>query len=41
MRSWQSTIGYVPQQIFLTDDTISSNIAFGVSKENVDFEQVK
>ena len=41
MRSWQSTIGYVPQQIFLIDDTISSNIAFGVNKENVDFEQVK
>ena len=41
MKSWQRTIGYVPQQIFLIDDTISSNIAFGVSKENIDFEQVK
>jgi len=41
MKSWQRTIGYVPQQIFLIDDTISSNIAFGISKENIDFEQVK
>lgn len=41
MKSWQRTIGYVPQQIFLIDDTISSNIAFGVNKENIDFEQVK
>ena len=28
-RSWQQSIGYVPQQIFLFDDTIASNIAFG------------
>ena len=39
--SWKSNIGYVPQQIFLTDDTISSNIAFGVKKKEIDFEQVK
>ena len=30
LRSWQSLIGYVPQHIFLSDDTIASNIAFGV-----------
>ena len=29
-RSWQRSIGYVPQHIFLSDDTIASNIAFGV-----------
>ena len=28
-RAWQNSIGYVPQQIFLADDTISANIAFG------------
>lgn len=28
IRSWQKNIGYVPQQIFLNDDTIASNIAF-------------
>jgi ABC-type multidrug transport system fused ATPase/permease subunit len=27
--AWQRSIGYVPQQIFLTDDTVSANIGFG------------
>lgn len=30
LRSWQNLIGYVPQSIFLTDDTLERNIAFGV-----------
>ena len=30
--SWQKYIGYVPQNIFLADDTIAANIAFGVDK---------
>ncbi len=29
IRDWQSSIGYVPQDIFMADDTVSSNIAFG------------
>ena len=33
-RSWQKSIGYVPQQIYLADDTVASNIAFGVEIEN-------
>lgn len=37
---WQSRIGYVPQQIFLSDDTVVSNIAFGVNLENIDMEAV-
>lgn len=36
MRKWQKQIGYVPQTIYLTDDTITANIAFGVSKDEVD-----
>jgi ABC-type multidrug transport system fused ATPase/permease subunit len=36
-RSWQRSIGYVPQQIFLSDDTIAANIAFGL--ELKDFNQ--
>jgi ABC-type multidrug transport system fused ATPase/permease subunit len=36
LRSWQNCLGYVPQQIFLIDDTIESNIAFGVDQENID-----
>jgi len=34
--SWQATIGYVPQEIFLIDDTIASNIAIGVPDNEVD-----
>ncbi len=29
-------ISYVPQQIYMTDDTILNNIAFGIQKENID-----
>jgi ATP-binding cassette, subfamily B, bacterial PglK len=41
LRSWQRSIGYVPQNIFLTDDTIASNIAFGVEQKNIDQEAVE
>jgi ABC-type multidrug transport system fused ATPase/permease subunit len=35
-REWQRSIGYVPQQIFLADDSIAANIAFGVNTEDID-----
>jgi len=35
-RAWQRSIGYVPQQIYLSDDTIAANIAFGVDSNLVD-----
>ena len=35
-RSWQKSIGYVPQHIYLSDDTIAANIAFGVEPKNID-----
>jgi ABC-type multidrug transport system fused ATPase/permease subunit len=34
--SWQSSIGYVPQDIFLIDDTIARNIAFGCQDNEID-----
>ena len=34
--SWQASIGYVPQDIFLIDDTIARNIAFGLPDEKID-----
>ena len=34
-RSWQKSIGYVPQHIFLSDDTIAANIAFGVETRDI------
>jgi ABC-type multidrug transport system fused ATPase/permease subunit len=41
LRAWQQTLGYVPQAIFLTDDTIASNIAFGVPKDEIDMAAVE
>ncbi len=41
LRSWQNAIGYVPQSIYLTDDTIRRNIAFGVPDDEVDDEAVR
>ena len=35
IRSWQRSIGYVPQHIYLADDTIAANIAFGAETENI------
>ena len=36
LRSWQDNIGYVPQSIYLTDDTLKNNIAFGISEKAID-----
>ncbi|MDR7073360.1 ABC-type multidrug transport system fused ATPase/permease subunit [Fictibacillus barbaricus] len=37
---WQQKIGYIPQSIFLTDDTIRGNVAFGIADEQIDDEAV-
>lgn len=39
--SWRALVGYVPQFIYLADKSIAENIAFGVPKDQIDFEQVK
>ena len=36
LTNWQSLIGYVPQSIYLTDDSIKKNIAFGIHDEDID-----
>lgn len=36
LRGWQDQIGYVPQSIFLTDDTLRRNVAFGVPDAEID-----
>ena len=41
LRKWQNSIGYVPQQIYLTDDTVTANIAFGIPPEDIDHAAVK
>ena len=40
-RSWQRSIGYVPQQIYLSDNSINANIAFGVEIKDINFEAIK
>ena len=40
-RSWQRSLGYVPQQIYLSDASISSNIAFGIDPKKIDLHQIK
>ena len=39
--AWQQSIGYVPQHIFLVDDSVTANIAFGVAPEAVDHAAVE
>ena len=36
LRAWQDQIGYVSQSIYLTDDTIRRNVAFGLPNEQID-----
>jgi ABC-type multidrug transport system fused ATPase/permease subunit len=40
IRSWQNIVGYIPQSIFLMDDTIERNIAFGIPDELIDGERL-
>jgi ABC-type multidrug transport system fused ATPase/permease subunit len=40
-RDWQRCVGYVPQHVFLTDDSISANIAFGVPVAEIDLVAVQ
>jgi ATP-binding cassette subfamily C protein len=39
--SWRALVGYVPQDIYLLDDTIAANIAFGVPEANRDLKKVR
>ncbi|MFV8836436.1 ABC transporter ATP-binding protein [Aquisalimonas sp. APHAB1-3] len=41
LRAWQNALGYVPQDIFLTDSTVAENIALGVPPDQVDMAQVQ
>lgn len=41
LSKWQNSIGYVPQNIYLSDKTIAENIAFGLSIEELDIDRVK
>jgi len=41
VRSWQRSIGYVPQHIYLSDDTVTANIAFGVDPKDINQDMVE
>ncbi|MCK9488788.1 MAG: ABC transporter ATP-binding protein/permease [Xanthomonadales bacterium] len=41
IRAWQQSIGYVPQSIYLADQTVSANIAFGIPPEKIDQQAVE
>ncbi len=40
-RSWQNSIGFVAQSIFLSDTTVAENIAFGIEKNEIDFNKIR
>ena len=41
MSSWHKKIGYIPQTIYLSDDTIRKNIAFGIMEEEIDEKAIE
>ncbi len=41
VRSWQKIIGYVPQQIYLVDDSIKANIAFGDENDQIETKNIE
>ena len=40
-RPWQNTIGFVPQNIFLSEGSIADNVAFGIPQDLIDLDQVQ
>lgn len=38
---WSKTVGYVPQSVFLTDDTIRANVAFGIPESEISDDKIK
>jgi ABC-type multidrug transport system fused ATPase/permease subunit len=40
-RQLQKAIGYVPQQIYLTDNSIAANIAFGINPKDINYESIE
>lgn len=40
LRAWQQTVGYVPQEIFLTDASVAENIALGIEPDQIDMDRI-
>lgn len=41
MKSWHEEIGYIPQVIYLMDDTIRANVAFGIPESEIDDTRIE
>ena len=41
LRAWQMNIAHVPQTIFLSDSSIAENIAFGIPKEEINYNKIE
>lgn len=41
MSSWHKMLGYIPQSIYLCDDTICNNVAFGIKEEEINLQAVE
>ena len=41
IENWKKLIGYVPQSVYLTDDTIKENILFGIDNKNINHENLE
>ena len=40
IKAWTQSVGYIPQNIYLTDNTIAANIAFGIDQKKINKEQL-
>ena len=40
IKGWQNQIGYIPQSIYLLDDTVRNNVAFGLTEDSIDDEKI-
>ena len=40
LRAWRAGCGYIPQEVFLLDDTVRRNISFGIAEEKIDQDAV-
>ena len=41
IKAWQKNIAHVPQNIFLSDASVAENIAFGVPRDQIDYDRVR
>ena len=41
VKSWQKKIGYIPQKIYLHDESIKNNIAFGVNEKDINYKKLE